>query len=91
MRGTIYRSVDNGQSWTRMQTGVSSSITDLVTTTDGIAAVGLEGVALQNTKGGSFAPFTQATQADWADLTAAVLAKDGKLVMFSGQGPVSPR
>ncbi|WP_432257293.1 WD40/YVTN/BNR-like repeat-containing protein [Cupriavidus sp. TMH.W2] len=87
MRGTVYRSRDGGDSWSQVQSGTASSLTDLVPVEGGVAGVGLEGALIRSGPDG--ASFEAATRPDRLDLTAAVAAPDGMLVLFSSQGPVA--
>lgn len=88
MRGTVYRSTDRGEHWEKVPSGTASSTTALVPVgsgaQEGVAGVGLEGVALHSEGLAIHAMH----RPDRLDLTALVRAANGKLVMFSVHGVV---
>jgi photosystem II stability/assembly factor-like uncharacterized protein len=90
LRGTVYRSVDGGKSWRAVDSGIKSSITDLVELNEHgrpvVRGVGLDGTELASTDSG--ASFTASQREDRLSLTAAVAASD-RLVRFSVSGLVN--
>jgi len=88
LRGTIYRSTDDGRSWMKSSSGVKSSITDFGEMGGKTVVVGLDGVFLQSEDGGLSFKATQ--REDRLSLTALVVAADNsRLVVFSKQGVVA--
>lgn len=88
LRGTIYRSTDKGAHWVQVSTGVKSSITHLVAADGRILAVGLDG--LQMTSDNAGLSFSNASTEERQSLTAALIASDGRQILFSASGPVRP-
>jgi photosystem II stability/assembly factor-like uncharacterized protein len=86
LRGTIYRSVDGGSSWTESKTDLKSSITDLGEAGGKVFAVGLDGASFESDDGG--ATFKSSQRDDRLPLTALAVARNGRLVKFSKQGLV---
>lgn len=88
MRGTVYRCGDGSYAWRQVPSGTHSWLTDLVATPAGVAGVGVEGASVrrQGAEG-----MVAATRPDQLDLTAVVLAPDGKLIDFASRGPLAPR
>ncbi|MBI5443489.1 MAG: glycosyl hydrolase, partial [Deltaproteobacteria bacterium] len=87
LRGTVYRSADGGKTWRASETGVKSSITDMVAAGGKIYAVALDGVFLESADGG--ATFQASQRDDRAPLTALALSEAGRLVAFSKEGVVA--
>ena len=90
LRGSIYRSTDEGVSWKQSESGVKSSITDFCETGGKVMAVGLDGVILESDDGGL--SFKATRRDDRLPLTALAPAdSNGRLVVFSKQGVVRDR
>ncbi|MFM0502493.1 WD40/YVTN/BNR-like repeat-containing protein [Paraburkholderia caffeinilytica] len=89
LRGTVYRSTDGGDTWVRSRTMVRSSVTDMVQMPDmSVIAVGLDGAfSFSKDDGVSFAG---KQRTDRTALTAVVDGHDGRIVLFSANGPASP-
>lgn len=88
LRGSLYRSTDEGKSWSRIDSHSESSITQLVVQGSGVAGVGLDGLKLQSQDAG--ASFKAEVRPDHLGLTAAVVNAQGRVVLLSRQGVVSP-
>ncbi len=82
--GSMFQSTDGGTTWSVVNTGTKSSITDLIATGDGLMGVGLDGLVM-NQKAGA-AAFEIAQREDRAALTAALLDKAGKPILFAQEG-----
>lgn len=87
LRGTVYRSKDDGKTWAACDTGVKSSITDMAAVGGKVYAVGLDGVTLESADAG--ATFQARQREDRVPLTALVATGNGHLVGFSKQGVVA--
>ncbi|MBT9519981.1 MAG: glycosyl hydrolase [Dechloromonas sp.] len=85
LRGTIYRSTDDGRIWSAVNSGVKSSITDIIQLDGKIIAVGLDGVQLESVDDG--ATFSATQRDDRLSLTAAVSAETN-VILFSKKGVV---
>jgi len=86
LRGTIYRSTDDGRSWKESRTDRNSSITDFAEAGGKILAVGLDGVTLESDNGG--ASFRGSQREDRLPFTAVAVSSNGRVVKFSKQGVV---
>lgn len=86
LRGNVYRSNDDGKSWQQITSKVRSSITDFVQVKGKLIAVGLEGVSLESNDNGH--TFTATQRRDRLPMTAAVVASDGRPIVFSKRGIV---
>ncbi|MDO8739398.1 YCF48-related protein [Candidatus Deferrimicrobium sp.] len=86
LRGTIYRSIDDGRSWKESKTDLKSSITDFAEAGGKVYSVGLDGVILESDNGGVSFQGTQ--RADRIPFTTLCVNSTGKLVKFSKQGVV---
>jgi photosystem II stability/assembly factor-like uncharacterized protein len=86
LRGSLYRSVDDGRSWVRVETGSKSSITAMAAHDNVVRAVGLDGLVLRSTDGG--ASFAAEVRPDRAALTGVEMLPGGKTVYLSRLGVV---
>jgi len=86
LRGTIYRSTDDGRSWREAKSGFKSSITDFAEAGGKVYASGLDGVFLESDDHG--ASFKGTQREDRLPFTAISVNSVGKLVKFSKQGVV---
>ncbi len=86
LRGTIYRSADAGRTWHAVDSPTRSSITGFAETSEGIVAVGLDGVVLVSRDRGL--TFSAGQRDDHTALTAVVANPLGKPVAFSKAGVV---
>jgi photosystem II stability/assembly factor-like uncharacterized protein len=86
LRGTIYRSSDDGRSWREAKTEFRSSITDFAEAGGKVYAAALDGVFLESDNGG--ATFQGSQREDRIPFTAVSVNSVGKLVKFSKQGVV---
>ena len=86
LRGTVYRSTDDGRSWKESKTERKASITDFAEAGGKVLAVGLDGLLLQSDNGG--ASFRGSQREDRLPFTAIAVASNGRVVMFSKQGVV---
>jgi photosystem II stability/assembly factor-like uncharacterized protein len=85
LRGNVYRSVDAGVNWNKVEPGLSLSITAGTVTPDGrIILVSQAGQVLVSTDDG--ASFTQQPQNRPAPVAAALAAAPGSLVVAGAQG-----
>jgi photosystem II stability/assembly factor-like uncharacterized protein len=89
LRGSLYRSSDDGQTWVRVDTASKSSITAMAARAGEVVAVGLDGLVLRSTDGG--ASFSQEVRPDRAALTAVTMTSTGRAVFFSRRGAVDDR
>jgi len=88
LRGSLYRSGDQGRSWARIDTHSKSSITALVQAGTDVVGVGLDGLLLRSSDGGS--SFKSEVRADRVSLTAVSIDAKGLPMLFSRQGVVAP-
>jgi len=86
LRGTIYRSGDNGGSWKESKTDLKSSITDFAEAGGKVYSVGLDGVVLESVNGG--ATFQGTQRPDRMPFTSICVNSVGKPVKFSKKGVV---
>ena len=86
LRGTIYRSNDDGRSWKESKTDLKSSITDFAEAGGKVYAAALDGVLLESDNGGVSFQGTQ--RPERTPFTALCVNSVGKLVKFSKQGVV---
>jgi photosystem II stability/assembly factor-like uncharacterized protein len=86
LRGTIYRSTDDGRSWRESKTETKASITDMTEAGGKVLAVGLDGFLLESDNGG--ASFRGTQREDRMPFTAVAVASNGRVVKFSKQGVV---
>jgi photosystem II stability/assembly factor-like uncharacterized protein len=86
LRGTIFRSTDDGRSWKESKTEPKASITDFAEAGGKILAVGLDGVTLESNDGG--ASFRGSQREDRLPFTAVAVSSNGRVVKFSKQGIV---
>ncbi|MBF8260180.1 MAG: hypothetical protein HW377_2554 [Actinobacteria bacterium] len=86
LRGTIYRSTDDGRSWREAKSEFKSSITDFAEAGGKVYAAGLDGVFLESDDHG--ATFKGSQREDRLPFTAISVNSAGKLVKFSKQGVV---
>lgn len=86
LRGTIYRSIDDGRSWREAKTDSKASITDFAEAGGKVLAVGLDGFLLESDNGG--ASFRGTQREDRLPFTAVAVASNGRVVKFSKQGVV---
>lgn len=86
LRGTIYRSIDDGRSWRESKTDAKASITDITEAGGKVLAVGLDGLLLESDNGG--ASFRGTQREDRLPFTAVAVASNGRVVKFSKQGVV---
>lgn len=85
LRGNVYRSVDDGSNWNKVEPGLSLSITAGTVTTDGrIILVSQAGHVLVSADDG--ASFTQQPQNRPAPVAAALAVGPGSLVVAGAQG-----
>lgn len=87
LRGTIYRSTDDGRSWREAKSEFKSSITDFAEAGGKVYAAGLDGVFLESVDHG--ATFKGSQREDRLPFTAITVNSVGKLVKFSKQGVVA--
>jgi photosystem II stability/assembly factor-like uncharacterized protein len=87
LRGSLYRSADEGRTWSHIDTGSTSSITAMATRGGVVMAVGLDGLVLRSIDAG--ATFSSDVRADHAALTSVAMPQVGRTVLFSRQGAVS--
>jgi len=90
LRGTIYRSPNGQDAWTKVESGTSASIPALKVApgsgADRIVAVAVDGTVLRSADGGaSFQP--EAGRAGAPALTALVFGSGGQAVLLSREGP----
>jgi photosystem II stability/assembly factor-like uncharacterized protein len=86
LRGTIFRSTDDGKSWREAKSEFKSSITDFAEAGGKVYAAALDGVFLESDNGG--ATFKGSQREDRIPFTAISVNSVGKLVKFSKQGVV---
>ena len=86
LRGTIYRSTDDGRSWRESKTDAKASITDITEAGGKVLAVGLDGLLLESDNGGT--SFRGVQREDRLPFTAVAVASNGRVVKFSKQGVV---
>jgi photosystem II stability/assembly factor-like uncharacterized protein len=86
LRGTIYRSTDDGRSWREVKSEFKSSITDFAEAGGKVYAAALDGVFLESDDHG--ATFKGTQREDRLPFTAISVNSVGKLVKFSKQGVV---
>lgn len=86
LRGTIYRTTDDGRSWREAKSEFKSSITDFAEAGGKVYAAALDGVFLESDNGG--ATFKGSQREDRIPFTAISVNSVGKLVKFSKQGVV---
>ncbi len=86
LRGTIYRSTDDGRSWREAKSEFKSSITDFAEAGGKVYAEGLDGVFLESDDHGT--TFKGSQREDRLPYTALSVNSAGKLVKFSKQGVV---
>ena len=86
LRGTIYRSLDDGRSFRESKTEPKASITDIAEAGGKVVAVGLDGLVLESDNGG--ASFRGSQREDRMPFTAIAVASNGRIVKFSKQGVV---
>jgi photosystem II stability/assembly factor-like uncharacterized protein len=86
LRGTIYRSIDDGGSWREAKLEFKSSITDFAEAGGKVYAAALDGVFLESDDHG--ATFKGSQREDRLPFTAISVNSVGKLVRFSKQGVV---
>jgi photosystem II stability/assembly factor-like uncharacterized protein len=84
LRGSLYRSADDGLTWARVDTGSKSSVTAMAAQPGAVVAVGLDGLVLRSSDGG--ASFTNEVRADRASLTSVTIEPNGRTVYFSRHG-----
>ncbi|PXX54675.1 Uncharacterized protein SAMN05660489_05712 [Pseudomonas sp. LAMO17WK12:I10] len=85
LRGNVYRSVDHGTNWDKVELGVSSSITASTVTADGqIILVSQAGHVLVSVDDG--ASFTQKPQEHLGPAAAAQAVGSGSMVVAGAQG-----
>ena len=89
LRGTVYRSADGVAGWTKVDSGASTSIVGIATGAQGgsVVAASVDGAVLRSADAGL--TFKREAPKPGAEaLTALLLAKDGREVVFSRQGPL---
>ena len=86
LRGTIYRSIDDGRSWREAKSEFKASITDFAEAGGKVYAAGLDGVLLESNDQGT--TFKGSQREDRLPFTAISVNSAGKLVKFSKQGVV---
>lgn len=84
LRGSMYRSVDGGRSWARIEIAPKSSITAMAVHDGVVQAVGLDGLVLRSRDQG--ATFVVDVRADRAALTSLVMTGTARTILFSRQG-----
>ncbi|WP_207000163.1 WD40/YVTN/BNR-like repeat-containing protein [Trinickia mobilis] len=85
--GHLYVSRDDGDTWSTVESGTTSSITDLVTAGDTLFGVGLDGLLIAGkTNAQRYAP---KHREDREALTAVVLSRTHAPVLFSKDGVVT--
>ena len=86
LRGNIWRTTDQGATWTQAAVDTIASLQSGIELKDGrVVLVGLEGTVLvSNDKGASFKPLKRSER---AGLTAALQLADGRVLLF-GEGGV---
>ena len=87
LRGTIYRSTDDGRTWKEAKSEFKSSITDFAEAGGKVYAAGMDGVFLESDDHG--ATFKGSQREDRLPFTAISVNSVGKLVKFSKQGVVA--
>ncbi|MBI5905728.1 MAG: glycosyl hydrolase [Deltaproteobacteria bacterium] len=87
LRGTIYRSADDGRTWREARSDFKSSITDFAEAGGKVFAAGLDGVFLESDNHG--ATFRGSQREDRLPFTAISVNSTGKLVKFSKRGVVA--
>jgi photosystem II stability/assembly factor-like uncharacterized protein len=86
LRGSLYRSADEGRNWSRVDTASTSSITAMAARDGEVIAVGLDGLVLRSKDGG--ASFTRQVRPDRAALTGVATTASGRTLFFSRRGAV---
>lgn len=86
LRGSLYRSTDDGATWQRADTHGTSSITALAQAGTRIVGVGLDGLELHSDDSG--ATFQASVRQDRLPLTEVAAMPDGHVVLYSRQGVV---
>lgn len=86
LRGTIYRSADDGRRWREAKSEFKSSVTDFAEAGGKVYAAALDGVFLESDDHG--ATFKGTQREDRIPFTAISVNSVGKLVKFSKQGVV---
>jgi len=86
LRGSLYRSANEGRTWSRIDTRSQSSITALTIVGSQVVGVGLEGLVLHSSDDG--ASFTTEVRRDRLSLTAVTAGAHGQAVFYSRQGLV---
>jgi len=87
LRGTIYRSSDEGKTWPAVQSDTKSSITGLAEVGEGVIAVALDGVVLQSHDHGL--SFKAHQRDDRTPLTAIAASGAAKPIALSKRGVVA--
>jgi photosystem II stability/assembly factor-like uncharacterized protein len=87
LRGTIYRSADEGKTWQAVPSGTQSSITALAEVGDGVVAVALDGIVLHSNDQGL--SFKASQREDRTSLTAVIANGAAKPIAFSKRGVVA--
>ena len=91
LRGTIYRSANGRDAWTKVESGTSASIASVKVAREGgqdrIVAAAVDGTVLRSADAG--ASFQRdAARTGQPSLTALVVGKSGQAVLLSRDGPV---
>jgi len=86
LRGSLYRSTDDGASWQRVDTRSTSSITALAQAGARVFGVGLDGLQLRSDDSGM--TFQSSVRQDRLPLTAVAAMRDGSVALYSKQGVV---
>ncbi|MEO8057030.1 MAG: YCF48-related protein [Burkholderiales bacterium] len=86
LRGSLYRSSDDGRTWSRIDTHSQSSITAMALVGSQVVGVGLEGLVLRSSDSG--ASFIAEVRRDRLSLTALTANAAGQPVFYSRQGIV---
>jgi len=91
LRGTIYRSPNGTDGWTKVESGTSASIASIMVTRNGgqdrITAAAVDGMVLRSGDAGvSFQH--EPARTDAPALTALVSGKNGQVVLLSRDGPI---
>jgi photosystem II stability/assembly factor-like uncharacterized protein len=91
LRGTIYRSANGRDAWTKVESGTSASITSIKVWRESghhtIVAAAVDGAVLRSADvGASFQ--REAARTGEPSLTAVVFGKNGQAVLLSRDGPL---
>jgi photosystem II stability/assembly factor-like uncharacterized protein len=85
MRGHVFRSEDQGESWQELDSGTDQSLQSAIVRADGtVVLVGLGGAVLTSSDGGR--TFSAAIEPDRRGIAAAAEGVNGTLLLFGETG-----